>query len=360
MTVPKVLWDWGTGYDFFVSLYILHNPDEFGLRPSWAAGVRSRLPAEDREILEQAHAVIHFPLCWVHALPDSKDSAAVLRALRELPAEERMPVLAKSSGLTDEALEILNAVATRGAWNPEDRDALKEIFKAHKSPHPAKTLEGILSIWTDLEAFGDRYLTALKTYREVFFAEEEERIRPALETALADAQELAAQATLSELIEKVSRGVRLEKGFDVEQLVLVPSYWITPLVVFNHLDENVELFLFGGRPDSASLVPGALVPDGMVRTLKTLADPTRLRILHFLSQETMSPAQLARRLRLRAPTVTHHLNALRLSGLVYLTLGEKKRKFYATRSEAIAATFSSLDEFLNGPAKEGLDTENGK
>jgi len=52
-------------------------------------------------------------------------------------------------------------------------------------------------------------------------------------------------------------------------------------------------------------------------------------------------------LRLRAPTVTHHLQALRLAGLVQLTLGEGKEvKRYAARPEAIAAAFASLKDFL--------------
>lgn len=351
MTVPRLVWDLGMGYDFFVSLYILHKPGEFGLRPSWAAGVRSRLPAEARDILEQAHTVVHFPMCWVYALPQPKDCATVLIALRQLVAEERLPVLAKSSGLPDTSLDIFEGVSARGEWGAEDLDSLREALKESKLPHPAKTLEKMLSIWTDLETFGERYLSALQTYQEVFFAEEEERIKPALEASISEAQQLAEEVEFEALIENVSQGIRFEEGIDVQELVLVPSFWITPLVIFNNLDESRGLFLFGGRPDKDSLVPGAQVPDGMLRTLKTLADPTRLRILRYLSQETMSPAQLARRLRLRAPTVTHHLSSLRLAGLVYLTLGEKKRKMYATRSEAISGTFASLDQFLNEQAE---------
>ena len=49
----KVFWDQGTAYDFLTSLYVLHFPDEFGLRGAWAAGVRSRLPNEAREFLEK-------------------------------------------------------------------------------------------------------------------------------------------------------------------------------------------------------------------------------------------------------------------------------------------------------------------
>ncbi len=354
MSAPALFWDLGTGYDFFVSLYILHEPGEFGLRPSWAAGVRSRLPLGDREVLEQAQTVVHFPLSWVYALGDVKDSAAVIWELRQLAPEERLPALAKSSGMQTEALDILQGVAQRGGWGPEEREALREVYREHKSPTLAKKVGDILDIWSNLPAFGERYLSALGVYREVFFAEEEERIRPALETALQEAQQWAGELTLEMLIEKVSRGVRFEGGMDVSDLVMVPSYWITPLVVNHHLGEERGLLLFGARSEDDSLVPGAQVPAGMLRTLKTLADPTRLRILRYLSQETMSPAQLTRRLRLRAPTVTHHLNTLRLAGLVYLTLGEKKRKLYTARSEAIRGMFSSLEAFLSGESEEYL------
>jgi len=355
MNTPTLFWDWGTGYDFFVSLYILHEPGEFGLRPSWAAGVRSRLPVEDREILEQAQTAVNFPLSWVYALPDAKDSASVIWSLRQLAPEERLPALAISAGMPAEVHEFLKGVEQRGNWSPEDQDALREVCREYKAPTLAKKAEGILDIWANLSEFGERYLAALQVYREVFFAEEEERIRPALEDTLRDAHQQADKLALDVLIEKVSHGVRFEDGMDVLELVMVPSYWITPLVVYQIIgdDKRRGLFLFGARPEDDSLVPGAQVPDSILRTLKTLADPTRLRILRYLSQETMSPAQLVRRLRLRAPTVTHHLSALRLAGLVYLTLGEKKRKLYTARSEAISGTFSSLDEFLSGKS-EGI------
>jgi hypothetical protein len=77
--------------------------------------------------------------------------------------------------------------------------------------------------------------------------------------------------------------------------------------------------------------------------------PNRLRILRYLAAEPLTPAQLSRCLRLRAPTVTHHLRILRLAGLVQLTLGEGKEEVkepYAARSEAVAAAFSSLKSFL--------------
>ena len=37
----RVEWDIGTAYDFFISLWALHEPKHLGLRGAWAAGVWS-------------------------------------------------------------------------------------------------------------------------------------------------------------------------------------------------------------------------------------------------------------------------------------------------------------------------------
>ena len=113
--------------------------------------------------------------------------------------------------------------------------------------------------------------------------------------------------------------------------------------------------MFGARSPDVSLVPGESVPDGLVRALKALSDPTRLRILRYLTTESLSPAQLARRLRLRTPTVMHHLNTLRVAGLVQLTIGMdvgKRIKRYAARPGALEATFATLKEFQGHPEGE--------
>jgi hypothetical protein len=65
---PRLLWDWGTAYDLFVSLEVLHEPAEFDVRRAWAAGMRARLPADAREMLEQTRTLGHVPLHWIYAL----------------------------------------------------------------------------------------------------------------------------------------------------------------------------------------------------------------------------------------------------------------------------------------------------
>ena len=357
---PKLLWEWGTAYDMFISLEVLHRPADFGVRGSWASSVRKRLPPPEREILEQSLSLIQIPFHWIHQLPDPKDAITVLYTLGQIPAAERL-VRLSFFGEECQVEQVLKEVAARGHWNPEDQERLYQAYSCeqeHKTPPPEK-LTRLLEGWSRSEEFGESYLNALRTYSEVFFTEEEKRIRPALKSASVQAQELAARLDLPDLVEELSQGLRFEELPPMDELVLAPSYWVTPLMYFGKTGPGRGVWMFGARPQYESLVPGEAVPDALLRALKALSDPTRLRILHYLTQESLSPAELSRRLRLRPPTVTHHLQALRLAGLVRVTLGGggKEKKCFATRSETVKATWASLETFLAQGMTQELQEE---
>ncbi len=353
MSTPEVEWGWGTAYDLFMSLVVLHKPAEFGVRGAWAAGVRARLSAQDRETLENSHLLWGVPFHWIYTLPEPKDAAAVLWALGQVPASERVRLLADCPDTCAEATEVLGAVAAQRAWSESDLEALQAAHQASsehgkgKKSASVEKLTEILDLWVRAEEYGEQYLEALRSYQEVFFAEEERRIRPALQAALERAQDLAERLSLLDLLEELTQGVRLDAPPEGDTLMLVPSYWSTPLVLMGMVSAERPVWLFGARPSDASLVPGEVVPEALLRTLKALSDPTRLRILRDLSQESLTPARIARRLRLRAPTVTHHLKILRLAGLIQLRLGEKELpRCYAARQEAVSAACDSLKSFL--------------
>jgi DNA-binding transcriptional ArsR family regulator len=331
----------------FISLHALHEPSKFGLRGAWARGVRSRLPTAEREMLEQARTLVWGDTHWVHALPAPKDGATVLRALEQVPPTERLPALALIPELPSDRAEILQGVAARQAWDERDRVALRAACQGGKlTSLKDGELTDILDWWSRSQEFGERFLSALRVYQDVFFAEEEARILPFLQKALAQAQALAERLALPDLLEELSQGLRLAEMPQVSELALAPSFWSTPLLIFAEISTERRLILFGARPPDASLVPGEVVPDALMRALKALGDPTRLRILRYLTAEPLAPTQLARRLRLRAPTVVHHLHTLRLAGLVHLTLEAGDKRLYAARHEAVKATFDALEGFL--------------
>ena len=90
---PNVVWDKGSAYDLFVSLKIIHQPDDFGLRPSWAAGVRSRMPIPLRDVLEKSQKFLHVPLAFIHDLPEPKNVLDALSAFKCLPGKEWLSAL---------------------------------------------------------------------------------------------------------------------------------------------------------------------------------------------------------------------------------------------------------------------------
>lgn len=342
---PKLSWELGTAYDMMMSLEVLHHPENFGLRASWAAGVRSRVPAGERGVLEDSLKLIYVPLTWIHSLPEPKEAASVLWALRQISPTERLSTLAESGEPATKYHEILAQVYERRAWDESDLERLQKIYKGKKG-HSQKDATTVLEWWSRPEEFGEMYLEALQSYYQEFFAEEEQRIKPALQISIEQAQEMAEEKDIPELIERLSQGVQLFVEPEVTDLVFVPSYWITPLILYTALNPTQMIFLYGARPVDASLVPGEVVPDALLRTLKALADPSRLKIIRYLAQEPLSPAQLSRRLRLRAPTVVHHLEVLRLAGLVRLNLEVPGERKYAARIEDLEETFANIKEFL--------------
>ncbi len=352
MPQPEIVWDIGTAYDLFVSLIVLHHPAEYGLRGAWAAGVRARLSVAERETLAQASSLLPCtPLHWVHALPHPKDGATALWVLRQMPPAERLPALGLSPAFPHSVRDVFHRVVARGAWDEQDIEILKAYDRTRdqESFFAGKDLTKFLEGWSRAEELGERFLQALGTFHEVFFAEEEKRIQPALQHALARAQDLSDQMALPDMLEQLSQGVRFTKLPDVAELVLAPSYWSTPVIIFGDASDERQIWLFGAKPTDASLVPGELVPDALVRSFKALSDPTRLRILRYLTEEPLTAAELSRRLRLRIPTVTHHLRTLRIAGLVQLTVKQidgKEKDFYAPRFAAAEAAFATLRRYL--------------
>lgn len=340
----------GTAYDFFISLFVLHHPERFGLRASWAAGVRSRLPAVQRQFLEHAMDIIAVPLTWLCQPQNAnQDSASMLSALAALPAADRLETLLIGREVSAEARLTGSRIQSEHHYHPEDVEALRGFFQHRANPVKAKTLQNFAEALVDSAQFGEGLLSAYQTYFEVFFQEEERRILPFLQQGLTDSQHKAADLPLKDLINSLSHGISYESFDTIRRLILIPSYWSSPLVFLHNPQPDEMILVFGCRSDSQNLIPGQYVPDALISALKALSDPTRLRIACYLRESPHSPSSLARLLRLRPPTVIHHLNTLRLAGLVQILIASNGERRYAVREEAIATTLQQLDVYLTTP-----------
>ncbi|MBU0595752.1 helix-turn-helix domain-containing protein [Candidatus Bipolaricaulota bacterium] len=358
----KITLDVGTVYDFFQSLAVLQSPKQYGVRGAWASGMLARLSPASRETLQRAKPVVSYPMHYLPTLPEPKNVETLLWNLSQKDPVERVQALAcpwelEARGCTP----IFEEVAGQGRWAASDlarlADALKD--KDGKAP-PEKKLVAMLDVWTDAAVFGEAYVAALRNYYDVFFFEEEKRIRPAIEAAGERIATLAETLALPDLIEEISAGVRFETPPDAAELVLAPSYWITPLLLTVILGEKRRLLVFGARPTRDAIVPGETIPDSLLHALKALADPTRLRTLRLIAEKPMGAAELARALRLRTPTLLHHIHALRLSGLIRIQVpetGAKEKARFSLRPQAVREVMESLAGFLG--RAESVDDPDG-
>ncbi|WP_299029384.1 metalloregulator ArsR/SmtB family transcription factor [uncultured Thermanaerothrix sp.] len=346
--MTTLLWESGSAYDFFIALYVLHHPQDFGVRPTWAAGMRSRLPAPQRALLETAQTFMGVPLTWLHGLPEqAKEAYPALQALAALPPTQRLQALLWRGDFTPAAGQALEHLMTHGEVSLEEREILREALTRRGRPLRPEAFQALLHAAAQAEAFGSAYLEALETFWRVFFQEEEARLRPWLARGLEEAQALARRTDLPNLLEVLSGGVHFEALEGAPELVLVPSYWSTPLVFYSLVRPGRWMLVFGCRPPQQSLLPGENLPEMLLNRLKALADPTRLHILRYLAQGPQTPAQLARRLRLRAPTVVHHLQALRVAGLVHITITREGERLYALHPAAVRRVYADLEAFLD-------------
>lgn len=343
----EIAFEHGGAYDLLASLQVLYNPEFYGVRAAWAAGMRQRLPKETRDTLDQMILKHQIEPYWVASLDGPKDCQSVLASLRALSPVERLVLI--NDALPTQTT-VLRRVAARGQWSEQDLHELQAIEKAIPSKpgghHTVRDYAQILSFWAEAEQTSNTYLAALEVYYELFFAAEEQRIAASLRRAEQQARELLATQPVSSALETLSRGVNLDIFLDYPKLLLVPSFWSTPIVLIGHKPPDTRVIIFGARSLNEPLVPGEIAPDSLVNVLKALADPTRLAILKFLRQEPLLPSQLAARLRLRPATVSHHLKILRLAGLVYIRVAAGNETIYSARDEELQASLAALEDFL--------------
>jgi len=122
---------------------------------------------------------------------------------------------------------------------------------------------------------------------------------------------------------KISDGVVIPELLKVPNLCLIPSFWISPRFFYLLLNKNSGLAVFSAKPEDMSIIPGEAVPDEINFGLNAIADTTRLRILRLLSADEKTQSELAKDLRLRPPTLSHHLRLLMTARLIVPKTGTK-------------------------------------
>jgi DNA-binding transcriptional ArsR family regulator len=152
--------------------------------------------------------------------------------------------------------------------------------------------------------------------------------------------------SLPDFVERATGGVRWVPDTGTRRLFLSPSYFTRP---YN--------YVFGGRDwhmfayplaESALGADADAVPAASIRLFRALGDESRLRILRLLASGDLYLTEIAERMSLSKPTVSHHLAQLRAAGLVTITEAGALT-YYSLRRDRVLDAGVELARFLGGP-----------
>jgi DNA-binding transcriptional ArsR family regulator len=131
----------------------------------------------------------------------------------------------------------------------------------------------------------------------------------------------------------------------ISHLLVIPSIAIAPTVhVLDHHQVKLVCYPVEPRPGG----DGAGPPDSLVRTMQSLGDDRRLRILRLLHNDELSATELATLLDIGLTTLVHHLDQLRDAGLV-VSSGDRPKRYRAAPG-AEAEMSRALAAYLGGSA----------
>lgn len=154
--------------------------------------------------------------------------------------------------------------------------------------------------------------------------------------------------TLADFVEQTTGGVRWVPEPGTRRLYLSPSYFTRP---YNYVFGGQGWHMFAyPLAETALDGEGGVVPAASVRLFKALGDESRLRILHFLASGDLYLTEIAERMGLSKPTVSHHLALLRAAGLVTITEAGALT-YYALRRDRVAEAGVELTRLLAGPTQ---------
>jgi DNA-binding transcriptional ArsR family regulator len=347
-------WDVGTAYEFMLSLRAIFLPKDYAIPAPWAAGVRKRLSPQGQRDLKDFFSppfsvITYMPLHLVLEMDAPKTVDRFLAYLEAIPGRDFMRRIYAPTRFNDIPSDLRDrALAGRKMADTDVEEYRRGVTLSAIGATPSTAdVRRLFDNMADPEATKQRWLTVMREYQAVFFAEEEKRLQPILERMLAGAKTLAKKTTVPDLIERLSNGFTLSADIELDRLVLVPSVWLHPYVVRAEISERELLVIWGAHPAGHRVVPGESVPEDALLVLRALADPTRLRLLRLIAAEPRSLQSLAQEVKLSLPTVSHHIRELRGSGLIRLEVGGRGRESkYTVRWPSAERAFDDLKAFV--------------
>lgn len=205
-------------------------------------------------------------------------------------------------------------------------------------------------------AYGTRVLEVLERLHEhVEGTLLAEAMGPIRRDVAARREQLAAGADVTTVVVEASNGYELASDTPVDRILMTPSYWFRPWLLFGRTGSTEVL----STPvaDEHLVLPSQAPPPALVKLCKALGDEGRLRLLRRMTSGPIQLADAMEELDVAKTTAHHHLAILRQAGLVVVR-GEGRGTTYGLRTSPSRAVQRALADYL-GPSVRHLVSGSG-
>ncbi|MBI2755890.1 MAG: helix-turn-helix transcriptional regulator [Chloroflexi bacterium] len=335
-------------YDLLVSLRALYNPRTFETTRGWAAATKAKL---DPSLYERGKfffqgsdtALGYGAGQLVAGLGDAPQPQDLIEAVRAADSADLALRMLDTGETSDETLAIFSTFLGRtgtAAPTASIEAILREL--------PVEWARRVRRVLGDPAGIQAELADVLELYHAAIFALEVPHTEDDLRRAATMAEELLRVLPTAEVIERLTGGYTLGDDLALRQIVLAPSVFIHPFMS-SRIDQTAgrALVIFGARSNAFLQYDPVPIDPELVRAMKALADPGRLRVLRLLGRGPMFGVELVEALRLAQPTVHHHLAQLRSAGLVRQERTKGGMR-YTVRRDAAGATIKALERLLGG------------
>lgn len=202
-------------------------------------------------------------------------------------------------------------------WQSPVKDDVEAFVKWLRSLDPGQLYERLFSYYSevlpaDLSSLRDKYIDLISVWNSVYFNGIDPIIIQTLRQSFNEWDGKEKGVDPVTFVDQVSGGVRIEDYKGLQQVILIPSYHINPLITIYKYKNMAHVMYPVDLPEKDSNQPSKK----LVRLTKALSDENRLRILKLVKEGPKTFTEIQQHFELSKSTIHHHVMMLRTAGLI--------------------------------------------
>lgn len=258
-----------------------------------------------------------------------------------------------SRGLSPELLDALEQTDLDNDWkllnlliylcpDKESVDSMLDWLAGLSVGEMYETLAGHVSIFpVQMEQYRSRMVFLLSEWNSQYFSRCNPDIMVRLQQHAEERRQVLAGSPVAEFVNKTTNGFYFMPDEGLRKLVLIPQFHFQPINIIYNFGPLTICHYAARIP-----VPEEEIPPSMHRTLRSLGEKSRLKILKSLGGERKSFTEIARQAGLSKGIVHDHISSLRSAGLLNAYIEGENVTSYSLRLEGIQQMNEQLFAYL--------------